>query len=47
MVANSKYRYKWGKWITEIEVTDKDVKGYWESKGYSNSANVGRPPFEL
>jgi len=30
-VAKGKYGYKWAKWITEIEVTDKYIKGYWES----------------
>jgi DMSO/TMAO reductase YedYZ molybdopterin-dependent catalytic subunit len=44
-VAKNKYGYKWAKWITSIEVTDKDIKGYWESRGYSNSANVGQFPF--
>jgi len=47
VVAKGKYGYKWAKWITEIEVTDKYIKGYWESAGYSNSANVGQPPFGL
>ncbi len=46
VVAKGKYGYKWAKWITGIEVTDKDIKGYWESNsGYSDSANVGQPPF--
>jgi hypothetical protein len=45
VVAKSKYGYKWAKWITGIEVKDKDIKGYWESNGYSNNANVGQPPF--
>jgi DMSO/TMAO reductase YedYZ molybdopterin-dependent catalytic subunit len=45
LVAKSKYGYKWAKWITSIEVTDKDIQGYWESRGYSNSANVGQLPF--
>ena len=45
VVAKGKYGYKWAKWITGIEVTDKDVKGYWESNGYSDSANVGQAPF--
>jgi hypothetical protein len=45
LVAKGKYGYKWAKWITGIEVTDKDIKGYWESNGYSNSANVGQSPF--
>ena len=47
LVAKSKYGYKWAKWITKIEVTDNDTRGYWEARGYSNSANVGELPFEL
>ena len=47
VVAKGKYGYKWAKWITGIEVTDKDIKGYWESNGYSNSANVGKSPIAL
>ena len=47
IVAKGKYGYKWAKWITGIEVTDEDIKGYWESNGYSNSANVGQSPFGL
>jgi len=47
LVAKGKYGYKWAKWITKIEVTDNDTRGYWETRGYSNSANVGEPPFEL
>jgi DMSO/TMAO reductase YedYZ molybdopterin-dependent catalytic subunit len=46
LVAKNKYGYKWAKWITSIEVTDRDVRGYWESRGYSNSGNVGQFPFE-
>jgi DMSO/TMAO reductase YedYZ molybdopterin-dependent catalytic subunit len=46
LVAKNKYGFKWAKWITGIEVMDRDVKGYWESRGYSNSANVGQFPFE-
>jgi DMSO/TMAO reductase YedYZ molybdopterin-dependent catalytic subunit len=45
LVAKSRYGYKWGKWITKIEVMDKEVRGYWESRGYSNSARVGELPF--
>jgi DMSO/TMAO reductase YedYZ molybdopterin-dependent catalytic subunit len=40
LVAVNKYGYKWAKWITSIEVVNKTVEGYWESRGYSNSANV-------
>jgi DMSO/TMAO reductase YedYZ molybdopterin-dependent catalytic subunit len=45
LVAKHKYGYKWAKWITAIDVTDKDVRGYWESRGYSNGADAGGPPF--
>ena len=39
LVAESKWGYKWIKWITEIEVSeDTEYRGYWESRGYSNSA---------
>ena len=41
LVAESKYGYKWIKWITEIELsTDTDYRGYWESRGYSNDASI-------
>jgi DMSO/TMAO reductase YedYZ molybdopterin-dependent catalytic subunit len=45
LVAKSKYGYKWAKWVTEVEATSEDVRGYWESRGYSESANVGENPF--
>jgi DMSO/TMAO reductase YedYZ molybdopterin-dependent catalytic subunit len=45
LVAKQKYGYKWAKWITSIEVVDKEVAGYWESKGYTNTADVGSFPF--
>ena len=41
LVAESKYGYKWIKWITAIELSDDvDYLGYWESRGYSNEANL-------
>jgi len=46
LVAEDKYGYKWAKWIIAIEVTDEPYKGYWESVGYSNNADVGGPAFE-
>ncbi|WMW22582.1 molybdopterin-dependent oxidoreductase [Methanolobus mangrovi] len=46
LVAEVKYGYKWAKWITSIEVTDEPYKGYWESVGYSNNADVDGPAFE-
>lgn len=41
VVAESKLGYKWAKWLTKIELSnDISYKGYWESRGYSNSADV-------
>jgi DMSO/TMAO reductase YedYZ molybdopterin-dependent catalytic subunit len=45
LVAESKYGYKWAKWIVRIEVVKGEVKGYWESRGYSNSGDEGSFPF--
>ncbi len=47
LVAESKWGYKWIKWITGIELSD-DVsyQGYWESRGYSNSGNLSEDFFE-
>lgn len=43
LVAESKYGYKWIKWITEIEISDdEDYKGYWESRGYSNDGDLDK-----
>jgi len=47
LVAESKWGYKWIKWITEIELSDDvDYKGYWERRGYSNSADLDEGFFE-
>jgi DMSO/TMAO reductase YedYZ molybdopterin-dependent catalytic subunit len=41
LVAESKYGYKWVKWITAIELSDNvNYKGYWESRGFSNDATI-------
>jgi DMSO/TMAO reductase YedYZ molybdopterin-dependent catalytic subunit len=41
LVAESKWGYKWIKWITEIELSDNiNYKGYWEERGYSNSGDL-------
>jgi DMSO/TMAO reductase YedYZ molybdopterin-dependent catalytic subunit len=41
LVAEGKWGYKWIKWVTDIEVTnDPTYKGYWESRGYSNTGNL-------
>ena len=47
VVAESKYGYKWAKWITRIELSDNtNFRGYWESNGYNNNGDVGGPQFE-
>jgi DMSO/TMAO reductase YedYZ molybdopterin-dependent catalytic subunit len=40
VVAESKLGYKWVKWVTRIELSDKPYKGYWEQQGYDNEADV-------
>ena len=41
LVAESKWGYKWIKWITAIELSDNpDYRGYWESRGYPNDADL-------
>jgi DMSO/TMAO reductase YedYZ molybdopterin-dependent catalytic subunit len=40
VVAESKWGYKWVKWVTRIELSDKPYKGYWEQRGYDNDANL-------
>jgi hypothetical protein len=52
LVAESKWGYKWIKWIVAIELSDNpDYRGYWESRGYSNLTQIpidpgvpGNPP---
>lgn len=40
VVNDGKLGYKWVKWLTRIELSDKDYEGYWERRGYSNDADV-------
>jgi DMSO/TMAO reductase YedYZ molybdopterin-dependent catalytic subunit len=41
LVAESKWGYKWIKWIKKIELSDNpNYQGYWESRGYSDSGNL-------
>jgi DMSO/TMAO reductase YedYZ molybdopterin-dependent catalytic subunit len=43
LVAESKWGYKWVKWVTKIEVSNNtDFKGYWEQNGYSNSGDLNQ-----
>jgi len=47
LVAESKWGYKWIKWVTEIELSDdNDYEGYWESRGYSNNADLNKSYFD-
>ncbi len=46
LVAESKYGYKWAKWIVRIELSDSEYRGYWEKRGYNDRADVGGPAFE-
>ncbi|MFA5070899.1 MAG: molybdopterin-dependent oxidoreductase [Candidatus Pacearchaeota archaeon] len=41
LVAESKWGYKWIKWVTKIELSDdENYKGYWESRGYAKEGNL-------
>jgi len=41
LVAESKWGYKWIKWITQIELSnDESFRGFYESRGFSNDADV-------
>ena len=47
LVAESKWGYKWIKWITEIELSDNvNYQGYWESRGYSNEGDLNKGFFD-
>lgn len=47
LVAESKWGYKWAKWITQIELSDDiNYKGYWEERGYSNDGGLDRGFFD-
>jgi len=48
LVSESKWGYKWIKWITQIELSDNEhYRGYWESRGYSNTADLNEGFFEF
>lgn len=47
LVAESKWGYKWVKWITAIELSaDADYKGYWERRGYSDTGDLDKSFFD-
>jgi DMSO/TMAO reductase YedYZ molybdopterin-dependent catalytic subunit len=47
LVAESKWGYKWIKWITKIELSDDvNYEGFWESRGYSNEGDLDKSFFD-
>lgn len=42
LVVPSMYGYKSVKWVGRIEVTDHEVEGYWEARGYRRDATIER-----
>ena len=47
VVAESKWGYKWVKWVTKIELSDDpNYRGYWERRGYNNNGDLSGPIFE-
>ncbi len=46
VVAEGKFGYKWAKWVERIELVEGDFRGYWESVGYNNNADIRGPAFE-
>jgi DMSO/TMAO reductase YedYZ molybdopterin-dependent catalytic subunit len=46
LVAEDRWGYKWIKWVTDIRLSDDPTyRGYWESRGYSNSGDLNRSFF--
>ncbi len=47
LVAESKWGYKWIKWITTINLSsNQEYKGFWENLGYSNDGDLSINFFE-
>lgn len=47
LVAESKWGYKWIKWVTDIELSNnQNYQGYWERRGYSNNGDLNESFFE-
>ncbi len=38
MVIPKRYAWKGAKWVKKVTLTDRDQKGFWEVRGYSNTA---------
>jgi DMSO/TMAO reductase YedYZ molybdopterin-dependent catalytic subunit len=39
VVTPHKYAYKGAKWVSGVEILTEPERGYWEKRGYSNTAN--------
>lgn len=39
VITPHKYAYKGAKWVTDVTFLTDPVRGYWEMRGYSNTAN--------
>jgi len=47
LVAESKWGYKWIKWVSKIEISDDETyRGFWESRGYANEGDIDKSYFE-
>ncbi|MDP2743479.1 MAG: molybdopterin-dependent oxidoreductase, partial [Dehalococcoidia bacterium] len=42
LLAPSKYAYKSAKWVRGFKLPDVEELGFWESRGYSNTAEPWR-----
>ena len=40
LIVPDRYGYKWARWVRGIELLATDRLGYWEQRGYSNTADV-------
>ncbi len=46
LVAENKWGYKWIRWVTQVELSnDPSYRGYWESRGYTNSGDRDRSSY--
>jgi len=46
VVAPGKWGYKWMKWVTEIEITNRGYEGTYEKRGFSLNGDVTEPLME-
>jgi DMSO/TMAO reductase YedYZ molybdopterin-dependent catalytic subunit len=44
LVVPGKWGYKWISGLTHIELVDYDFTGFWESRGYSDEADIPAEP---